>query len=152
MRTRMWMFLLSMFKLQGRFCNTFWNIFVNLRVRVIWNIKKFKSVMANIVSSIYLKHGGWTGAVSLETRCGLEGAGIEPRLGNDFPCDPDRLEDHPHSSIMGTGSLSRIKQPRLRAKPRPFSAGLRTGWGCTSASTLCPHRHVTEWPLTFSKV
>jgi len=89
--------------------------------------------------------GGRDCVVDVTTRYGLDGPGIESRWKRDLSCRPDRLEAHPASCTMRTGSFPRVqRQERGAAHPPPSSAGLRMGWSRTSASPLCLHRNVTD--------
>jgi len=53
---------------------------------------------------------GQGSAVSIATRYGLDGPGIESRWGRDFPPIQSGPGAHPASSTMGTGSFPGIKQ------------------------------------------
>ena len=60
--------------------------------------------------------------LDIRTRYRLDGLGIEPRWGRDFPHQTG-LEAHPVSCTGGTGSFQGVKRPGRRADyPPPSSA------------------------------
>ena len=93
--------------------------------------------MADVISSLSIIYGCRNSVVGTESRCGFE-----TRLGTYFPCDLDRLKQHPAPCTMVTACFSEVNH----LEQRPCSAGWRMGWGSTSASHLRLHRHVMLCP------
>jgi len=64
------------------------------------------------ISRLHQQFAGRDSSVGIATRYGLDGPGIESRLGRDFP-QPSRpvLEAHPASYTKGTGSFPGLKRP-----------------------------------------
>ena len=75
--------------------------------------------MAEIISSFSIKYGSRNSVVGTESRCGLNSWGIETRLETNFPCDLDRLKQHPAPCTMVTASFSEVKH----LERRPCGAG-----------------------------
>ena len=66
-------------------------------------------------------------SVSIATRYGLGGPGIEARWGEIFRDIQTGPEAHPASCTVGTGSFLGLKRPERDADRPPPSAGLRMG-------------------------
>ena len=62
---------------------------------------------------LHLARGGWDSSVSIVTRYGLDGPGIESRLGRDFP--------HPSRQALGA------TQPPIKWVPGLFPGGKAAG-------------------------
>jgi len=75
-----------------------------------WNIEKvFNGEAIFSISYFYIWNCGPGSSVGIATDYGLDGPGIESRLGRDFPSVQTGPGAHPASCTMGTESFPRVK-------------------------------------------
>jgi len=92
-------------------------------------------------STIYLNDGRGS-SVGASARYGLEGPGIEARLGRDFQRPSRPVPKPPYNGYWGWSGRVVLFTVYPLLAPK-----LRTGYSYTPASPLCLHQPAMWWPL-----